>query len=170
MMEMANSPCSTEPGLNAGAKQPVSVLVLIHTPAREVLLLRRAGAEGLWQSVTGSRESTDASLRHTAWREVGEETGINAAPDDLVDWRLSNRYLILPQWHHRYAPGVIHNTEHVFSLCVPAPCPIRLAPDEHTEACWAPWPEAAARVFSWTNRDAIRLMAARMPAGLPPAP
>ena len=56
-------------------KRPVSVLVVIHTPDREVLLIRRADAGEHWQSVTGSRDATDADLRHTAWREVGEETG-----------------------------------------------------------------------------------------------
>ena len=30
------------------------------------------------------------------------------------------RFPILPRWRARYAPGVTHNTEHVFSLCVPA--------------------------------------------------
>lgn len=33
-----------------------SVLVLIHTPARQVLLIERAAHPGYWQSVTGSRE------------------------------------------------------------------------------------------------------------------
>jgi hypothetical protein len=36
---------------------------------------------------------------------------------------------------------------------------VRLAPDEHTAARWLPWQEAAQGVFSWTNRDAIRLVA-----------
>jgi dATP pyrophosphohydrolase len=39
-----------------GYKQPVSVLVVIHTPALDVLLLERAAHSGFWQSVTGSRE------------------------------------------------------------------------------------------------------------------
>ena len=41
-------------------KQPVSVLVVIHTPQLDVLLLERAGNPGLWQSVTGSREGDEA--------------------------------------------------------------------------------------------------------------
>ena len=39
-----------------GYKIPVSVLVVIHTPALDVLLLERAKHPGLWQSVTGSIE------------------------------------------------------------------------------------------------------------------
>lgn len=151
-------------------KQPVSVLVLIHTPALDVLLLERAGSGSLWQSVTGSREG-DESLTATALREVGEETGIQASPDALADWRLSNRFVIMPRWRGRYAPGVTHNTEHVFSLCVPAPISVQLAADEHTAALWLPWRIAATKVFSWTNRDAIRLLPRRLSAGpQPPRP
>ena len=71
----------------------------------------------------------------------------------------------MQRWRGRYAPGVLHNTEHVFSLCVPAPQPVRLAPDEHLAARWLPWQEAAEAVFSWTNRDAIHLLARRLGAG-----
>ncbi|MBS0346994.1 MAG: dihydroneopterin triphosphate diphosphatase [Proteobacteria bacterium] len=150
-------------------KQPVSVLVLIHTPALEVLLLERAGGNGLWQSVTGSREG-DEKLAATALREVAEETGIQASPDMLIDWRLSNRFVILPRWRGRYAPGVTHNTEHVFSLCVPDAIPVQLATDEHTAALWLPWQTAAAKVFSWTNRDAIRLLPQRLNGAQQPPP
>jgi len=150
-------------------KQPVSVLVLIHTPGLDVLLLERAGSNGLWQSVTGSRED-DENLAATALREVAEETGIQASPDALVDWHLSNRFVILPRWRGRYAPGVTHNTEHVFSLCVPTPIPVQLAADEHTAALWLPWQTAATKVFSWTNRDAIRLLPQRINAALQAAP
>ena len=144
-------------------KQPVSVLVVIHTPQLDVLLLERAGNPGLWQSVTGSREG-DEALATTALREVAEETGIHAAPEALIDWRLANRFPFLQRWRARYAPGVTHNTEHLFSLCVPAIVPVRIAPDEHTAAGWLPWDEAAGKVFSWTNRDAIRLVARALSA------
>ena len=55
-------------------KQPISVLVVIHTSDLDVLLLERAAHPGFWQSVTGSREGDEALLA-TACREVGEETG-----------------------------------------------------------------------------------------------
>ena len=55
--------------MSAPYKQPVSVLVVIHTPALEVLILERAGSTGLWQSVTGSREGDEAPAA-TALREV----------------------------------------------------------------------------------------------------
>ncbi|GAA5180469.1 dihydroneopterin triphosphate diphosphatase [Niveibacterium umoris] len=142
-------------------KTPVSVLVVIHSAALEVLLIERAAHPGYWQSVTGSQEG-DETLRETAVREVAEETGIVAAADALVDWQLSQQYEIFPQWRHRYAPGVTHNTEHVFSLCVARDTPIVLAPDEHRAWRWLPWQEAAEACFSWSNRDAILALPTRL--------
>ncbi len=136
-------------------KKPVSVLVLIHTPGLEVLLLERAAHPGFWQSVTGSQEG-DEPLPLTAAREVAEETGI--AAEALTDWRLSNRYEIFPEWRHRYAPGITQNVEHVFSLKVPAAEPVTVAPGEHLGYAWLPWREAADTVFSWSNRDAILML------------
>ena len=138
-------------------KQPVSVLVVIHTPAREVLLLERAKHPGYWQSVTGSREN-DESLVATALREVSEETGIAATASELVDWHLTNTFEIYPLWRQRYANGVTHNVEHVFSLCLPSPVDVRAAPDEHRAWRWLPQRDAAAACFSWTNRDAILML------------
>ena len=138
-------------------KRPVSVLVVIHTPALDVLLLERAAHPGFWQSVTGSQEAGEA-LRLTARREVVEETGITAPDDAFRDWRLNNRYEIFPQWRHRYPPGTTHNTEHVFSLCIPSACGITLSPDEHRAARWLPYRDAAAACFSWSNRDAILML------------
>lgn len=138
-------------------KVPQSVLVVIHTPALEVLLIERADAPGFWQSVTGSKETPDEAFEHTAAREVLEETGLDAgAPDHaLRDWGLENVYEIYPQWRHRYAPGVTHNTERVFGLCVPRPVPVRLEPREHRDQVWLPWRDAVERCFSPSNAEAI---------------
>jgi dATP pyrophosphohydrolase len=141
-------------------KRPVSVLVLIHTPGLQVLLLERAAHPGYWQSVTGSQE-TGELLSETAIREVAEETGIAASVAELHDWQITNRYEIFAEWRHRYAPGVLHNTEHVFALQVPAR-PVVIAPSEHLSYCWLPWREAAAKCFSWSNRDAILMLPERL--------
>lgn len=138
-------------------KVPVSTLVVIHTPDLKVLLLERADHPGFWQSVTGSQHEGEA-LRDTAIREVGEETGIDARRFRLEPWNLSNVYEIYPVWRHRYAPGVTHNTEHVFGLEVPGEMPVALAPREHLSSQWLPWKEAADRVFSWSNRRAILML------------
>jgi dihydroneopterin triphosphate diphosphatase len=134
-------------------KIPRSVLVVIHTPQREVLLIERADRPGFWQSVTGSLDAEDEPLDLTARREVAEETGISGG--QLRSWGLSNVYEIYPVWRHRYAPGVTHNTEHVFGLTVPAGTQVRLNPREHLAHQWLPWREAADRCFSPSNAEAI---------------
>jgi len=144
-------------------KIPESVLVVIHTPALEVLLIERADAPGYWQSVTGSKDLPGESLIETCVREVQEETGIEignlAVPSSaLADWGLANHYEIYPRWRRRYAPDVTHNTEHVFGLTVPPGTPVRLAPREHTQFAWLPWREAADRCFSPSNAEAILLL------------
>lgn len=146
--------CGKVPAMSRHYKQPVSVLVVIYTRALEVLLLERADAPGYWQSVTGSRD-TGESLRETALREVAEETGLEARAHDLADWAQENVYEIYPRWAHRYAPGVTHNTEHVFSLELPGQVAVQLSAREHLAYAWLPWREAAEKVFSPSNRDAI---------------
>ena len=145
-------------------KQPVSVLVVIHSPDLEILLLERAKHPGYWQSVTGSAEIGEP-IAHTAWREVLEETGIDASRFGLVDWQRSSVWEIFLEWRFRYGPGVTHNTEHVFSLCVPRDTPVTVSPCEHLGYIWLPWREAAAKCFSWTNRDAILELPERLARG-----
>ena len=149
------------------AKIPQSVLVVIHTPALEVLLIERADAPGFWQSVTGSKDTLDEPYELAAVREVAEETGLNARAigHALTDWALENVYEIYPQWRHRYASGVTHNTEHLFGLCIPEPVPVLLSPREHRDQMWLPWMQAIERCFSPSNAEAISWlprMAARL--------
>ena len=144
-------------------KIPESVLVVIHTPGLQVLLIERADAPGFWQSVTGSKDSAGEDLAQTAAREVWEETGIECAPGTplspgLRDWGLTNVYDIYPRWLHRYAPGVTRNTEHLYGLTVPEGTPVRLNPREHSRWQWLPWREAADACFSPSNAEAILLL------------
>lgn len=153
-------------------KIPESVLVIIHTPALEVLLLERADWPGHWQSVTGAKDFAGETFEATAVRVVWEETGIDArAPGHvLTDWQHKNIYDIWPRWQHRYAPGVVRNHEQVFGLCVPADIAVTLNPREHVAARWLPWAEAQTACFSRTNAEMCQLLAARMPpagAGAP---
>jgi len=159
-------------------KQPVSVLVVIFTAAPstdpstelgagfEVLLLERADYPNYWQSVTGSCEPGEVP-RDTALREVGEETGLDAAQYALSDWQLQNVYEIYPHWRHRYPPGITHNTEHVFGLQLPHPAAIRLASREHLNFQWLAWQDAAQKVFSPSNRAAILELPARANRKMP---
>lgn len=136
-------------------KTPVSALVLIHTSDLQVLIMERADKAGFWQSVTGSIEG-DETPYQAAIREVKEETGLDALTYDFKDWQAFNTYEIYPHWRHRYAKGVTENTEHLFGLTLPTTLEIRLAPEEHIRYEWVDWREAAQRVFSWTNVDALK--------------
>ena len=136
-------------------KIPRSVLVVIHTPDLQVLMMQRAGWQDFWQSVTGSLAHESEPLRDAAIREVREETGLDAARYDLSDWGIENRFEIFKKHRSRYAPGVTHNLEHVFSMEVPEPLEVALDPAEHLGYKWLPRREAAALTISSTNRDAI---------------
>jgi dATP pyrophosphohydrolase len=147
-----------------GNKIPISVLVVIHTPALDCLLLERASHPGYWQSVTGSLDHETEALDATACREVFEETGLDArAPRHyLRNWHQSAYYDIFHEWRHRYPPGTLHNLEHVFSLEIPEKVVVTLSPREHINQCWLPVHEAASKVFSPTNREAILSLAERI--------
>lgn len=149
--------------MNRPFKIPESVLVVIHTPALDVLLINRADAPNYWQSVTGSKDEMSEDLVQTAVREVAEETGIDCRSGTplhagLRDWGLENVYDIYPRWRHRYAADVSCNTEHVFGLRVPAGTPITLNPREHTAWRWLTWRAAADACFSPSNAEAILLL------------
>ena len=145
-------------------KIPKSVLVVIYTPDMDVLLIRRAdgydpGVE-FWQSVTGSQDTEDEPWAVTAAREVWEETGLDCRAGSagaalLHDWDLENVYTIYPQWLHRYAPGVVHNTEHLFGFAVPSQVAVQLNPREHTAYQWLGFRQAAEQCFSPSNAEAI---------------
>ncbi len=144
-------------------KIPESVLVVIYTPALDVLLIRRADSPDYWQSVTGSKDTPHETFEQTARREVFEETGIDCSCDTplarhLQDWQLENIYDIYPHWQHRYAPGVWKNTEHLFGLQVPVGTAVHLSPREHTDYQWLPYAQAAERCFSPSNAEACLLL------------
>ena len=136
------------------SKRPESVLVVVYTAADEVLVLLRRHPPNFWQSVTGSLRWDETDPLAAAQRELREETGLSDAAE-IVACGVINRFPILPAWRHRYAPNVAENVEHVFRVLLPERQPILLNPAEHGEYQWLPRAAAAAKVASWTNRDAI---------------
>lgn len=142
-----------KPVTAARFKRPESVLVVVYTRTGKVLMLKRADHAEFWQSVTGSLEWQNETPLITAQRELFEETGIE--PAGMREWGRTNRYEILPQWRYKYAPGVTHNTEHVFSLELADEVPVHIDPKEHVDYVWLDFADAAARATSWTNRDVI---------------
>ena len=133
-------------------RRPESVLVVIHTPARECLLLERVHPSGFWQSVTGTLR-WDETPAQTAAREVREETGLE--PAGLVDAGVQRVFPILPAWRERYAPGVSENREHLWYLPLGAVCEVTVNPAEHAAFRWVGLQEAIGMVASWTNREAL---------------
>ena len=131
----------------------------------EVLLIERADSTNFWQSVTGSLDFPGENLALAASREVLEETGIDVVRlplGALQDMHHQIKYEIYPAWRHRYAPGVLENTEHWFSLEVPENIEVVLAPREHVAHQWLPYREAIEKCFSPSNGEAIlRLFSAR---------
>ena len=138
-------------------KIPESVLVVIHTPARDVLLINRADAPQLLAVGDGQqgRPETRRWRRPPCARcsrkraSTAARHGLHAG---LKDWGLENIYDIYPRWQHRYAPGVTRNTEHVFGLCVPDGTAVTLNPREHTGYRWLPWRAGRRRLLLAVQR------------------
>lgn len=159
----------------------MSVLVVIFSEQGEFLLMQRADKREYWQSVTGSLDAVDEAPFAAALRELFEETGIRAEPDPqpftalaqlsrkdlctpfvLRAWPKTVQYEIFEHWRHRYAPGVVNNTEHWFHVCVPRYYTPVLSPREHVDFAWLDSQEACARCFSPNNAQAIECMANRL--------
>jgi dATP pyrophosphohydrolase len=134
-------------------KRPESVLVVVYTAAGEVLVLRRRWPADFWQSVTGSLRWDEAQPILAARRELQEETGLGTEVE-LISCGIINCFPILPAWQARYG-AARENTEYVFRAVLPDRLPITLNPEEHSEYLWLPRRAAAAKVTSYTNRDAI---------------
>ncbi|MGB1111150.1 MAG: dihydroneopterin triphosphate diphosphatase [Gammaproteobacteria bacterium] len=141
-------------------KRPESVLVVVHTRSGLFLLLERVKPEGFWQSVTGSLEWGESAAA-AARRELLEETGIDS--DHLIDHGRECRFPILPAWAPRYHPLTRVNRESLFSLCLDEPVEPRLSVKEHSRFEWLSADVAAEQVYSWTNREAILMLASELP-------
>jgi dATP pyrophosphohydrolase len=140
-----------------GLRRPESVLVVIHTPERQCLVLERVDPPGFWQSVTGTLRWGETHAE-AARREVMEETGL--VPRELIDADTTREFAILPAWRARYAPEVTANLEHWWYLRVPEAVEVRLNPAEHRRYDWLTLEQAIARVSSWTNREALERLRA----------
>ncbi|MFA1282064.1 dihydroneopterin triphosphate diphosphatase [Citrobacter telavivensis] len=136
-------------------KRPVSVLVVIFAQdTKRVLMLQRRDDPEFWQSVTGSVEEGETASR-AAMREVKEEVAIDVASEQLtlIDCQRTVEFEIFSHLRHRYAPGVVRNTESWFCLALPHERQIVFS--EHLTYQWLDAPAAAALTKSWSNRQAI---------------
>ncbi|WP_336220861.1 dihydroneopterin triphosphate diphosphatase [Citrobacter amalonaticus] len=136
-------------------KPPVSVLVVIYAlDTKRVLMLQRRDDPEFWQSVTGSVEEGETASQ-AALREVKEEVAIDVATEQLalIDCQRTVEFEIFSHLRHRYAPGVVRNTESWFCLALPHERQIIFS--EHLSYQWLDAPAAAALTKSWSNRQAI---------------
>lgn len=139
-------------------RRPESVLVLVHTGAGDVLLLKRSRPIEFWQSVTGCLDPGETHDQ-AARRELAEETGFGDE-GELAFTGTERVFEIDPRWRDRYAPGVMQNTEYEWRYRVERVTPIRLDVSEHKAYCWMPLDRATEMVWSWTNRDALEALKA----------
>lgn len=136
-------------------KRPESILLVVYTIAGEVLLLKRLTPPvGIWQSVTGSLQWHE-QVSQTVNRELFEETGITTSIKPVATGT-TNRFTIVPEVRHLYAPEVWQNTEYVFTLRLEDRVPVRLSKEEHSEYCWMSFDDGINLVWSWSNKNAIR--------------
>ena len=133
-------------------KIPISVLIIVYTKNKNILLLNKKGKNNMWQSITGSLQINEKPL-DAAKRELFEETGI--VSNNIIDCKKEHIFEIYEMWRHKYEEGITHNTEHVFKLELDDIVDIKLDSDEHDSFEWATRVKAAEKVFSHTNRQAI---------------
>jgi dATP pyrophosphohydrolase len=134
-------------------RRPESVLVVVYSDDGQALLLRRRRPFEFWQSVTGSLLAGETH-EEAARRELAEETGLGA--EGWLEYTgVSRQFAIDPRWRDRFAPGVVENVEFEWRYRLPEIADIELCGDEHSSCRWLPVAEAAAAVWSWTNRDAL---------------
>ena len=117
----------------------------------EFLLLKRIPeGGGRWQPITGSVESTDASIKDAAYREMLEETGIGK---DGIIRVIENVHVFT------WLDDGETKTEHVFCFEVAPDAKVRLDVNvckEHDEYQWVAFEEAL-KLLEWdTQKDAFR--------------
>jgi len=137
-------------------RRPVSVLIVVHTDDHQVLLLRRSKPFDFWQSITGSL-NVDEAHADAALRELFEETGLSDE-GTLSYAGVSRQFAIDPRWRNRFEPGVVENVEFEWRYRLSGKLDIVLDTAEHSEFCWLPVDEAIDKVWSWTNKDALRTL------------
>ena len=136
-------------------KRPVSILVVIYAEdTKRVLMLQRRDDPDFWQSVTGSVEEGETASQAAA-REVKEEVSVDIFAErlNLMDCQRTVEFEIFSHLRHRYAPGVMRNTESWFCLALPHEREIVFT--EHLTYRWVDAADAAALTKSWSNRQAI---------------
>jgi len=145
------------------------IKVLIHDAERVLLLHRRPERGNFWQPITGSIEDGETPAE-TARREIIEETGHAAEPEDLD---LEQSFMIESQYLESLHPMPVLASEVTFAASLSAALEIRLDADEHDDCGWFPFEEAYAMIRWTDDREALERLEERLSASRPaerPAP
>jgi len=113
------------------------------------MLLRAPDHGGFWQSVSGTAEPEDETLRHTALRELREETGLDARELTLIE---------LAQWTEFQSiySETFYRQPNVGIVCPAGTTPTSLTlSEEHVEARLVTFDEARALVRWDESREAL---------------
>ncbi|MCU1347129.1 MAG: lipoate-protein ligase [Acidobacteria bacterium] len=127
------------------------VKVLVHDDERLLLLHRKPERGNFWQPITGSMELGEAPLE-TARREIVEETGQRAEPEDIA---LRQSFMIESAYLATRYPSPIIASEACFTAQLDARLPIRMDPDEHDEYGWFTFADAYERMRWTDDREAL---------------
>jgi lipoyl(octanoyl) transferase len=127
------------------------VKVVVHD-GRQVLLLHRRPERGnFWQPISGSIEPGEEALP-AARRELYEETGQNAEPEELG---LEQSFLIESQFLEARYPAPIFADEIGYSARIDSSLPVLIDREEHDEYGWFPLQEAYEKIRWSDDREAL---------------
>jgi dATP pyrophosphohydrolase len=147
-------------------RRPEEALVVVHRQGlhgREFLVLLRApDRQGYWHVVAGALEWGEAAAAAAA-RELLEETGLEAAPEDLG---LALRYPLgeePPEVRARFAPGIEAVAIYAFAAEAPSGWEPVLD-EEHVDHRWCSAEDAAELLLYEEPRIALREVTRRLGA------
>src|SRR5216684_3648865 len=136
------------------------VKVMVHDDHHILLLHRRRERGNFWQPITGSIEDGESPLE-TARREIVEETGNRAEPDDI---ELTQSFMIESAFLEARYPTPIIASEVGFVAQLDSTLPIRMDEEEHDEYGWFTFPDAYERIRWTDDREALERLEQRIGA------
>ena len=114
----------------------VQIILFRKQEQLEFLLLKRSGANPIWQGITGGVEELDKNLKSAAVRELFEELGITAAEENILGPFHEFEF----QTDRKGYEGTIAH-EYCYAFEILSPYNFQLS-EEHNEFRWLPFEEA----------------------------
>lgn len=147
-------------------RRPEEALIVVHRPGpagREFLVLLRApDRQGYWHVVAGALE-WDEPAAAAAARELREETGLDATPEDLELELLYPLAEEPPEVRARFAPGIEAIAVYAFAAEAPSGWEPVLD-EEHVDYRWCSAEDATELLLYEEPRIALREVVRRLGA------